>query len=167
MAYCENCGNRFDGAGTVCGACATGAPMNNQVDPMAMGAAAPQGQTDFNQTDAFMQQQNAYQQNNAYDPNQAQFGQQGGGNMNQPPNYGAPNQGGYGQPQYVTHTSDNGSFGWGLLGCCIPVVGLILFLVWKGDRPKTAKMAGIGALIGTGISVVTWILSLVLGFMSY
>ena len=26
---------------------------------------------------------------------------------------------------------DNGGFGWGLLGCCIPLVGLILFLVWK------------------------------------
>lgn len=29
------------------------------------------------------------------------------------------------QPQVV----DNGGFGWGLLGCCIPIVGLILFLV--------------------------------------
>ena len=26
---------------------------------------------------------------------------------------------------------DNGGFLWGLLGCCIPVVGLVLFLVWK------------------------------------
>lgn len=24
---------------------------------------------------------------------------------------------------------DSGSIGWGVLGCCIPVVGLILFLV--------------------------------------
>ena len=28
---------------------------------------------------------------------------------------------------------DNGGFLWGLLGCCIPIVGLVLFLVWK-DR---------------------------------
>ena len=47
------------------------------------------------------------------------------------------------QPQVV----DNGGFGWGLLGCCVPIVGLILFLVWKDNKPKTAKAAGIGALV--------------------
>lgn len=25
--------------------------------------------------------------------------------------------------------TDNGGFLWGLLGCCIPIVGLVLFLV--------------------------------------
>lgn len=29
---------------------------------------------------------------------------------------------------------DNGGIGWGLLGCCIPVVGLVLFLVWKDTK---------------------------------
>ena len=42
---------------------------------------------------------------------------------------------------------DNGGIGWGLLGCCIPIVGLILFLVWKDTKPKTSKAAGIGALV--------------------
>ena len=37
---------------------------------------------------------------------------------------------------------DNGGFLWGLLGCCIPIVGLVLFLVWKDTKPKTAKAAG-------------------------
>ena len=27
--------------------------------------------------------------------------------------------------------SDSGSIGWGFLGCCIPIVVLILFLVWR------------------------------------
>lgn len=27
--------------------------------------------------------------------------------------------------------NDSGSFGWSVLGCCIPIVGLILFLVWN------------------------------------
>ena len=58
---------------------------------------------------------------------------------------------------------DNGGFGWGLLGCCIPIVGLILFLVWKDQKPKTAKAAGIGALVSVGISVVCYVLSMVLG----
>ncbi len=45
-------------------------------------------------------------------------------------------------------TVDTGGFGWGLLGFCIPLIGLILFLVWRTDRPKTSKAAGLGALIG-------------------
>lgn len=59
--------------------------------------------------------------------------------------------------------TDNGGFGWGLLGCCIPIVGLILFLVWKDTKPKTAKSAGTGALVSVIISVVYYILIAVLG----
>lgn len=61
---------------------------------------------------------------------------------------------------------DNGGFGWGVLGCCIPIVGLILFLVWKDTKPRTAKSAGIGALVSVGISVVFYLLSLVIGLAS-
>ena len=43
---------------------------------------------------------------------------------------------------------DKGGFLWGLLGCCIPLVGLIMFLVWKDTKPKTAKAIGIGAIVG-------------------
>lgn len=42
---------------------------------------------------------------------------------------------------------DKGGFGWGLLGFFVPIAGLILFLMWKNDKPKTAKAAGIGSLI--------------------
>lgn len=58
---------------------------------------------------------------------------------------------------------DNGGFGWGLLGCCIPIVGLILFLVWKDTKPKTAKAAGKGALVSVIIGVVYYLLVIVLG----
>ena len=57
---------------------------------------------------------------------------------------------------------DQGGFLWGALGCCIPVVGLVLFLVWKDQKPKTAKAAGIGALVSVGISVVFYIAVLAL-----
>ena len=30
---------------------------------------------------------------------------------------------------------DNGGLGWGILGCCIPIVGLVLWLVWKDQNP--------------------------------
>ena len=58
---------------------------------------------------------------------------------------------------------DKGGFWWGALGCCIPIVGLILFLVWKDTKPKTAKAAGIGALVSVAVAVVYYIVMLVLG----
>lgn len=61
---------------------------------------------------------------------------------------------------------DNGGFGWGLLGFCIPLVGLILFLVWKDTKPRTSKAAGIGALIGFIISVGGYVILGVAG-LSY
>lgn len=61
------------------------------------------------------------------------------------------------------NVNDNGGFLWGLLGCCIPIVGLILFLVWKDTKPKTAKAAGIGALVCVVVYVVFYIIVAVLG----
>ena len=58
---------------------------------------------------------------------------------------------------------DNGGFGWGVLGCCIPIVGLILFLVWKDTKPKTAKAAGIGALVSVILGAVIYIVTFALG----
>ena len=58
---------------------------------------------------------------------------------------------------------DNGGFGWGLLGFCIPLVGLILYLVWKGEKPRTAKAAGKGALISVIIYVVFYVLMVIIG----
>lgn len=63
------------------------------------------------------------------------------------------------QPQVV----DNGGFGWGLLGCCIPIVGLVLFLVWKDNKPKTAKAAGVGAIVGVVLCVIYYLLMVCLG----
>ena len=59
--------------------------------------------------------------------------------------------------------TDNGGFGWGLLGCCIPIVGLILFLVWRDQKPKTSKAAGIGALVGVGCIVLWYIIMFAFG----
>ena len=45
--------------------------------------------------------------------------------------------------------------------CCIPIVGLVLFLVWKDTKPRNAKAAGIGALV----SVIQYLLrETLLGF---
>ena len=58
---------------------------------------------------------------------------------------------------------DNGGFLWGLLGCCIPIVGLVLFLVWKDTKPRTAKAAGIGALVSVIIGVLWYVLLFLIG----
>lgn len=60
------------------------------------------------------------------------------------------------------NVNDNGGFLWGLLGCCIPVVGLILFLVWKDQKPNTAKAAGIGALVGVISGIVLYVIFFVI-----
>ena len=46
---------------------------------------------------------------------------------------------------------------WGLVGCCIPVVGLVLFLVWRDEKPKTAKVAGIGALVSVILTILIYV----------
>ena len=50
-----------------------------------------------------------------------------------------------------------------LLGFCVPIVGLVLFLVWRNEKPRTAKVAGVGALIAVIISVIWYVLALVAG----
>ncbi len=62
-----------------------------------------------------------------------------------------------------TNVDDKGGFLWGLLGCCIPIVGLILFLVWKDSKPRTAKAAGIGALVCVVVYVVFYIIMAIAG----
>lgn len=47
---------------------------------------------------------------------------------------------------------ENSVFGWGILSFFVPIVGLILFIIWKNDRPKASKTVGICALIGVIIS---------------
>lgn len=59
---------------------------------------------------------------------------------------------------------DNGGFGWGLLGFCIPIVGLILFLVWKDSKPKTSKAAGMGALIYVIVVALSYTILSILWF---
>ncbi len=57
--------------------------------------------------------------------------------------------------------NDEGGFLWGLLGFLVPVAGLILYLVWKDEKPKTAKAVGKGAIANVVVSfavpVVLWL----------
>ena len=49
---------------------------------------------------------------------------------------------------------DKGSVGWAILGFLIPLVGIILFFVWRNKKPDSAKKAIIGAAIGLVFNII-------------
>lgn len=53
---------------------------------------------------------------------------------------------------------DSNSAGWSVLGFFFPLIGLILYLVWKDETPLRAKRLGKGALIGGIVEVACYIL---------
>ena len=53
---------------------------------------------------------------------------------------------------------DHSSFGYGLLGFLFPLVGLILYLVWKDEYPNRAESCFTGMLWGVVIIVLVWVL---------
>ena len=68
------------------------------------------------------------------------------------PKCGTPQNGG---PNNPPPAADNGG--------CIPIAGLILFLVWKDTKPRTAKAAGIGALVCVIAYVLMYVAAAALG----
>ena len=127
-------------------------------------------QPQYGQQQTYEQSQYAQPQSNPYVDSQ-QYAQtpQYGQSQYQQPQYGQPQ---YQQPQYVQsqygqqpymgqQPADTGSFGWAVLGFFFPIVCLILFLVWKSEKPVSAKQAGMGALASVISTVVLWILLIV------
>lgn len=81
---------------------------------------------------------------------------------------GAGNQGYTMNPQPqrqapAGNPADSDSIGWGVLGFFFPLVGFILWLVWKNEYPKKAKRCGRGALISI---ILSFVLGIVLGISS-
>ncbi len=74
-----------------------------------------------------------------------------------PPAYGAYPPPVYQQPPQNT-PEDKGGCLWGGLCFLFPIVGLILYLVWRQDKPNTARSCGIGAIVGVVFSFVMSIL---------
>lgn len=58
------------------------------------------------------------------------------------------------QQQSLSAETDTGGFGWGVLGFFVPIAGLVLYLMWKQEKPNSARAAGIGALVSTISGVV-------------
>ncbi len=62
---------------------------------------------------------------------------------------------------------DNGGIGWGLLSYFVPIAGIILFLIWKDEKPKTAKACIIGSIINLSIGmlmiIIFWAIIIIFG----
>ena len=79
---------------------------------------------------------------------QVEHGAQTEGNV--PPPYGAPPP----RPREV----DAPNAGFAVLGFFFPLIGLILYLVWKDSLPLRARSCGKGALIGVIVQVACYVL---------
>lgn len=65
----------------------------------------------------------------------------------------------------VQSAKEGGTVGWGILGFFLPIVGFILWLVWKDEHPARSRSAGIGCLVSICLGVVGVILYVVLVFV--
>lgn len=61
-------------------------------------------------------------------------------------------------PNAPQQSSDTGSMGWAVLGFFFPLVGLILWLVWKDTRPKDSIQSRNGFIVGVIVGVVLGII---------
>lgn len=61
---------------------------------------------------------------------------------------------------------DNPSGLLNAVACCFPIVGLILFFVWKDEKPLSARSAGKWALIGFILGIVLYGIFFALGLLS-
>ena len=53
---------------------------------------------------------------------------------------------------------DSGNIWFCFLGYCVPIAGLILYFVWKDQKPKNAKRCIQGFLISIILSIIIYIL---------
>ena len=90
----------------------------------------------------------------------------------QPPVYQQPPYQQYQQPPYQQPyplypqyqqpaVPDAPNAGFALIGFFVPIVGLILYLIWKDTYPLRAKSCGKGALISCIVSIVTFVLQVI------
>lgn len=138
MATCMYCGAQIADGLKFCTSCGAALPVEA---PLEQQIASASVQQPIQQPGTFQPDAAQPYQQPSYDQQAAQqaYGQQPGAQPYQQPQFAAPAA----QP-----VNDSGSIGWGVLGFFIPLVGLILFLVWRTSKPQSAKVAGIGALIG-------------------
>lgn len=136
MAFCTSCGSPLDEGVKFCTNC--GAAVEEAAPAVAPEAAPAPAQESLPPFEQQPQQAPSYQQ-----PQQA-------------PGYQQPSP----QPTFAPAGDaqaapvDTGNIGWGILGFFIPLVGFILFFVWRNTKPQSARVSLIGAVIGLCLGIL-------------
>ncbi|OMP67176.1 hypothetical protein BTO28_08545 [Domibacillus epiphyticus] len=50
--------------------------------------------------------------------------------------------------------------------CCFPLLGLILYFIWREDKPKSAKSVCKWAIVGFVLGIVLYIAGMLIGALS-
>lgn len=79
----------------------------------------------------------------AYQPTRQEYNPYQGNPYQQPLN-----------PTPAPAVNDSGSIGWAILGFLFPIVGFILWLLWKDKKPQCAQKAIVGAAISFGLGLI-------------
>lgn len=137
---CSKCGNNLYGNKTKCPFC--GEPIRNGGSTSRSSSSYSNGGSNNNLSSRSYNNNNS---NNNNDPYASYSGNNRNNNNNSNRSYNNNNS--YQRPQRSSSSADTGGAGWGLLGFCVPLVGIILYLVWQEERPYTAKACLNGALI--------------------
>ncbi len=147
MKKCSACGNVSKDEIMQCPYCGNTnfVPENYQAMPQ-MGQPVPQPNQNMTQQPMGQQPMPGYGAPMSQQPVQGYGAPMGQQPM---PGYGAP----MGQqpmpgPMTPQASQEKGNIAWGILGFFIPIVGWILYFVWKNTKPGDAKVAGIGGIIG-------------------
>ena len=72
------------------------------------------------------------------------------------------------QPNFAkggtSYVEDKPNLGINIISlCCIPILGIIMYFVWKDEKPKAAKSALIFGLVGIGVVVLWYVVFFVFG----
>ena len=62
-------------------------------------------------------------------------------------------------PYQQNKSNDESSAGFAILSFLIPIIGIVLYFVWKNDYPKKASSCIKGAVISIVLSVITILLT--------
>ena len=73
-----------------------------------------------------------------------------------PESYQASNYGNDGST--TSNNKDGVNFVYGIIGFLFPLIGLILFIVFKESNPQGSKYAGTGALVKVILAVIVYLL---------
>lgn len=55
--------------------------------------------------------------------------------------------------------TERASILWCVVGFCVPIVGLIIYLLWKDIKPRAAKYAGVGALTSVIVGTIVYVVA--------